>query len=427
MKFKQVHTWAALFGIVALALAAWWWQNRPQAGALLDAGVAAKGAGGGPDGAPGRPGGAPVPGGPGGPGGPASVEVGKVESMTLEDDAQAVGSLRSRQGVVLRPEVSGRIAKLGFSDGQAVRRGQLLVQLDDTLQQAQLKQAQAQASIARTNLSRNRDLSGQGFVSPSAVDQSAAALEVAEAQVALAQAQLARMRILAPFDAVAGIRSVDLGDYVKDGADLVNIEDLSQVWLDFRLPERFIARVKPGQAVDVTLDAIPGRRFTGKIEALDSLIDANGRSLLVRARLDNPGGVLKSGLFARTRIVFSRRENAIVVPEEALVPQGGKQFVFKVLDGANGKVSQRIEAQIGQRLPGKVEILDGLAVGDWVVTAGQARLMRGDALPLKVVDLSNVGGARGAAQRPAGAASAAPAAAGASSASGAASARQPPA
>jgi membrane fusion protein (multidrug efflux system) len=427
MRFKQVHTWAALFGIVALALAAWWWQNRPQAGALPDAGVAAKGAGGGPDGAPGRPGGAPVPGGPGGPGGPASVEVGKVESMTLEDDAQAVGSLRSRQGVVLRPEVSGRIAKLGFSDGQAVRRGQLLVQLDDTLQQAQLKQAQAQASIARTNLSRNRDLSGQGFVSPSAVDQSAAALEVAEAQVALAQAQLARMRILAPFDAVAGIRSVDLGDYVKDGADLVNIEDLSQVWLDFRLPERFIARVKPGQTVDVTLDAIPGRRFTGKIEALDSLIDANGRSLLVRARLDNPGGVLKSGLFARTRIVFSRRENAMVVPEEALVPQGGKQFVFKVVDGANGKISKRIEAQIGLRLPGKVEILDGLAVGDWVVTAGQARLMRGDALPLKVVDLSNVGGARGAAQRPAGAASAAPAAAGASSASGAASARQPPA
>jgi membrane fusion protein (multidrug efflux system) len=427
MKFKQVHTWAALFGIVALALAAWWWQNRPQAGALLDAGVAAKGAGGGPDGAPGRPGGAPVPGGPGGPGGPASVEVGKVESMLLEDDAQAVGSLRSRQGVVLRPEVSGRIAKLGFSDGQAVRRGQLLVQLDDTLQQAQLKQAQAQASIARTNLNRNRDLSGQGFVSQSAVDQSAAALEVAEAQVALAQAQLARMRILAPFDAVAGIRSVDLGDYVKDGADLVNIEDLSQVWLDFRLPERFIARVKPGQAVDVTLDAIPGRRFTGKIEALDSLIDANGRSLLVRARLDNPGGVLKSGLFARTRIVFSRRENAIVVPEEALVPQGGKQFVFKVVEGANGKVSKRIEAQIGLRLPGKVEILEGLAVGDSVVTAGQSRLMRGDALPLKVVDLSNVGGARGGGQPPAGAVSAAPAAAGASSASGAASARQPPA
>ena len=312
--------------------------------------------------------------------------------MTLEDDAQAVGSLRSKQGVMLRPEVSGRIASLGFSDGQRVKRGQLLVQLDDTLQQAQLKQSEAQASIARTNLQRNRDLVAQNFVSQSAVDQSAAALEVAEAQVALSKAQLARMRIVAPFDGMAGIRNVDLGDYVKDGADLVNIEDLSQVLVDFRLPERFIARVKPGQTVDVSLDALPGQRFAGRIDALDSVIDANGRSLLVRARLDNPGGVLKSGLFARTRIVFSKRENALVVPEEALVPQGGKQYVFKVVDGANGKVANRIEARIGLRLPGKVEVLDGLAAGDLVVTAGQARLGRGDPVPLRVVDISRPAG-----------------------------------
>ena len=323
--------------------------------------------------------------------------------MTLQDDAQAVGSLRSKQGVMLRPEVSGRIASLGFADGQRVRRGQLLVQLDDTLQQAQLKQSEAQASIARTNLQRNRDLVAQNFVSQSALDQSAAALEVAEAQVALSQAQLARMRIVAPFDGMAGIRSVDLGDYVKDGADLVNIEDLSQVLVDFRLPERFVARVKTGQTVEVSVDALPGMQFSGRIDALDSVIDANGRSLLVRARLDNPGGVLKSGLFARTRIVFATRENALLVPEEALVPQGGKQYVFKVVDAAQGKVAQRIEARIGLRLPGKVEVLDGLSPGDMVVTAGQARLGRGEAVALKVVDISRP---PGAGNRPASAASA---------------------
>jgi membrane fusion protein (multidrug efflux system) len=188
----------------------------------------------------------------------------------------------------------------------------------------------------------------------------------------------------------------------------VNIEDLSQVLVDFRLPERFIARVKTGQAVDVSLDALPGQRFTGRIDALDSVIDANGRSLLVRARLDNPGGVLKSGLFARTRIVFSKRENALVVPEEALVPQGGKQYIFKVVDGPNGKVSQRIEARIGLRLPGKVEVLEGLAVGDLVVTAGQARLGRGDPMPLRVVDISRPGGGRpaGIGSKPANGASA---------------------
>ncbi len=398
MNLRKAQTWIALLGIVALAIAAWWWQQRAPAtdAAAVPARSNAPRAAAGPNGT-------------GAPAGPASVEVARVEAMTLEDDAQAVGSLRSRQGVVLRPEVSGRIARLGFDDGQRVRRGQLLVQLDDTLQQAQLKQAQAQASIARTNLQRNRDLVAQNFVSQSAVDQSAAALEVANAQVALADAQLARMRIVAPFDGGVGIRSVNLGDYVKDGADLVSIEDRSQMWVDFRLPERFVARVKPGQVVEVRLDAMEGQRFNGKIEALDALIDANGRSLLVRARLDNPGGVLKSGLFARTRIVFARRENALVVPEEALVPQGGKQYIVKVVDGANGKVSQRIEARVGLRLPGKAEVLEGLAAGDLVVTAGQARLMRGDALPVKVVDLARPvePKAPGGSARPASAASAA--------------------
>jgi membrane fusion protein (multidrug efflux system) len=391
MALKKLHSWVALIGIAALAGGAWWWQNRPAPGVVGSAdAVAATGD------ARARA--------PAGDGKAVSVEVGPVEVLTLEEDAQAVGSLRSRQGVMLRPEVSGRIARLDFTDGQRVRRDQLLVQLDDTLQQAQ-----AQASIARTNLQRNRELVAQNFISQSAVDQSAASLEVAEAQVALAQAQLSRMKIVAPFDGVAGIRSVSVGDYVKDGADLVNIEDLSQMWVDFRLPERFIASVKTGQTVTVSLDAIAGRQFHARVDALDSLIDANGRSLLVRARLDNPGGVLKSGLFARTRIVFARRENALVVPEEALVPQGGKQYLIKVVEGADGKVSQRIEARLGLRLPGKAEILEGLAPGDKVVTAGQSRLMRGESLPLRVVDLNRAPAARavGEAGRPASAASSA--------------------
>ncbi len=366
---KKLHTWIAVIGIAALGSGAWWWQHQPSRG---DIGAAA--------------GTAAVP-GSGAAGEPVAVEVGRAEKTTLADDAQAVGSLRSRQGVTLRPEVSGRVAALGFHDGQRVKRGQLMVQLDDTLQRAQLQQAQAQATIARTNLQRNRDLVGQGFVSQSAVDQSAAALDVAEAQVALAQAQLARMRIVAPFDGVAGIRSVNLGDYVKDGADLVNVEDLSQMLVDFRLPERFIARVRTGQAVEVTLDALPGQRFAGRIDALDAVIDASGRSLLVRARLDNPGGVLKSGLFARTRIVFAQRDDALVVPEEALLPQGGRQYLFKVVDGPDGKLAKRIEARIGMRVPGKVEVLDGLAPGDVVVTAGQARLGPGAAAPVKIISL----------------------------------------
>jgi membrane fusion protein, multidrug efflux system len=310
----------------------------------------------------------------------------------VTDDAQAVGSLRSRQGVMLRPEVSGRIAQLGFADGQAVRRGQVLVQLDDTLQQAQLQQAQAQASIARTNLQRSRELLAQQFISQSAVDQNAAALQVADAQVALAQAQLARMRINAPFDGRAGIRSVNVGDYVKDGADLVNIEDSRSMLVDLRLPERYSARLKPGQPVQLDVDALPGKPFAARIDALDSLVDANGRSLLVRARVDNPGGELRPGMFARARVVFAVRENAVVVPEEALVPMGGKQWLVKVVDGPEGKpVSQRLEAKLGLRLPGQAEVLAGVAEGDKVVTAGHGRLMRDQPVPVRVIDLAQAG------------------------------------
>lgn len=369
---KTLHTVVAVIGIAVAGSAAWWVQNRAPAPVPQSAGAPPRAA---------------TPVDTSATGGPATVEVARAAAVRIEDDAQSVGSLRSKQGVMLRPEVPGRIARIGFADGQRVRRGQLLVQLDDTLQRAQLQQSQAQASIARTNLQRNRELVAQNFVSASAVDQSAAALEVAEAQVALSRAQVERMRIVAPFDGVAGIALVNLGDFVKDGADLVNIEDASSMSVDFRLPERYLARLKPGQPVDVQVDALPGRSFQGRIDAVDSQLDANGRSLLVRARLPNPKGELKAGMFARTRTVFAVREQAVVVPEEALVPQGGKQYLIKVVDMPDGKVSQRIEARIGMRLPGRVEILDGVAAGDVVVTAGQAKLLRGDKLPINPVEI----------------------------------------
>ena len=404
---KKLHTVVAVFGIVAVGVAAWWFQRAGGAVGPKEMSAAA-GASVALRGSPGAAG----PGGDGG-GGPAVVEVGKVEVLRIEDDAQAVGSLRAIQTVILRPEVSGRITKLGFTDGGRVRKGQLLVQLDNTLQNAQLKQAAAQASIARTNLQRSRELQAQNFVSQSAVDQNAAALEVAEAQVSLARAQLSKLAIVAPFDAVVGIRSVALGDYVKDGADLVSLEDRSRMWVDFRLPERFAGRTKVGQSVEIALDALPGKPLVGKVEALDALVDANGRSLLVRARVDQAGVELKSGMFARARVVFAVRERALMVPEEALVPQGGKQYLIKAVPAAVGAasaanngagpalVSQRLEAKLGVRQAGKVEILEGLAAGDLIVTAGQARVMRGDGLPLRVIDIDKPQGAR----KPAGAAS----------------------
>jgi membrane fusion protein (multidrug efflux system) len=379
---KKFHTLVAVVALVGLSGAAYWWQHRPaQAQAqAVGAKPAAK---------------TPAPAGGKESSGPVPVEVGTVESVLLPDDAQTVGTLKARQSALLKPEVSGRIVKLGFSDGQRVRQGQMLVQLDDSLQAAQLQQSLAQASIARSSLKRNNELLAQSFVSASAVEQAQSVLQVAEAQVALSQAQLARMQVRAPFDGEMGIRSVNVGDYVKDGADLVSIEDTGMMWLDFRLPERFVPRLKVGQQVEVVLDALPGKAFTAQIAALDTQLDANGRSLLVRAKLPTATPELRSGLFARVRVLLAVHQNALLVPEEALVPQGGKQYVIKVIDnGAAPSTAKRIEAKLGLRLPGKVEILEGLKAGERVVTAGQAKLMRGEGQVLKVIDVDKQGVAR---------------------------------
>ncbi len=321
-----------------------------------------------------------------------SVEVASVTVTRLVDDAQSVGSLRSRQSVMLRPEVSGRIVRIGFADGARVRQGQLMFQLDDTLQQAELSQAQAQLSIARANLQRNEELVAQNFVARRVLDESRASLQVAEAQVQLAEARVGRMRITAPFDGSVGIRNVSLGDFVRDGAELVNLEDVSQLLVDFRLPERYQARVASGQNVSVQLDALPGQVFTARIQAVDPLVDANGRALLVRAVLASAtGSALRPGLFARVNVVMAEQEGALMVPEEAVVPQGGRTAVFVIDREGEGEaaraVARRADVTLGIRRGAMVQVIDGLKASDTVVVAGQQRLQR-DGMPVRVIDMN---------------------------------------
>ncbi|MGC4397142.1 efflux RND transporter periplasmic adaptor subunit [Hydrogenophaga sp. T2] len=380
MAKPKATAWLAVIGLALAAAGAWWWQQHPKAPAQA-APAAAPGA---------RP--AAGPGGQGGGGGPTSVEVTRVKTARLQDDAQAVGTLRSRQSVTLKPETAGRVSRIAFADGAQVRRGALLVQLDDTLQRAELSQAQAQLSIARANLKRNEELLAQNFVAARVVDESRAALQVAEAQVALADARLQRMRITAPFDGTLGLRSINLGQYVKDGDALVNLEDTTLLTVDFRLPERYQSQVAPGQPVQVQLDALPGKRFVAKVLAVDPLLDANGRSISVRATMPREGGAeLRPGMFARVLIVFAVNENALVVPEEAIFPQGGKQFVVVVEEQGQGDakklVSRRVAVELGARRGAEVQILKGLEPGMTVVMAGQQRLQR-DGTPVRIVNLA---------------------------------------
>lgn len=440
MSSKNTKTAFALVALIAAAVGGWYIQNKPiQTGS---SGATAPAASGAPS--AGAPGAAPTaaaaaPGGAaGGPPRAMGVEVALVESSALRDDAQTVGTLKSKQNTIVRPEVAGRVTALGFSDGSQVRAGQTLVQLDDSLQRAEIQQAQAQVGIAQSNHKRNQDLVAQGFIAQRALDESQASLAVTQAQLSLVCARWQRMRIVAPYAGTVGIRTVNVGDYVKDGADLVNLEDLGALYVDFRLPERYQGKVGLKQTVEVAIDALPGRTFFARIEAIDPLIDANGRAISVRAVLPNGGadaktatinsaskanaapgsaeatcpagpgmsadktvvpGPLRPGMFARVNALFALKQAALSVPEEAIVPMGGKQFVIKAvppdavpnagpLPPDTKLVSLRTEVKLGARRPGKVEILSGLTATDTVVVAGQHRLQK-DGTALRVVETRN--------------------------------------
>lgn len=370
----------AVVGIALAGAAAWWLQSRP----LVPIAIT------GADSSAAKPSGSAA-----GASRVVGVEVAKVTVQALRDDAQAVGSLRARHSVMLRPELVGRITALNFKDGGPVRKGQILVQFDDQLQQAELLQMQAQLAIAQASFRRTQELVAANFMAQQTLDTSAANVQVAQAQLALAQARLNRLAVRAPFDGTAGIRLVNVGDYVKDGTDLVTLEDTRQMLVDYRLPERYGNLLKPGQGIELTLDALPGRSFKAAVEAIDPLLDANGRSVGVRALLLAPErALLRSGMFARVTTVFSVNDAALVVPEEAIVPQGNRQFVIKLVAAETAAklpddvklVSQRQEVKLGVRRAGKVEIVAGLTPDETVVVAGQQRLQK-DGSPVRIVEL----------------------------------------
>ena len=383
MALKNKYVVFAVLGLAVASGAAWWFQSPARSART---------------GTPAPQGNAAAKPGAQGPAKPVMVEATKVRQMTMRDDAEAVGSLRSRRSVVLRPEISGRITQLNFSDGQRVRKGQLLVQLDDQLPRAQVQQSRAELSIARANHKRNQELVAQGFISQRSVDESAANLEVAEAKLALAEATAQRLRIVAPFDGIAGIRGVNVGDYLKDGADIVNVEDLDAVYVDFRLPERLQNKVKTGQTARVAFDALPGVQYSAVVLAINPQIDADGRSLAVRGCIDNRRLQLRPGMFARVTAVFGERSDANVVPEEAIVPDGAAPYVLRVVAGTEegSQVAKRTPVRLGARTPGFVEVVEGLSPMDVVITAGQQRLQR-DGMAVRVVELGQPSAGRSAA------------------------------
>ncbi len=314
------------------------------------------------------------------------VEAAKVESGPLSERVIAIGSLASNESVVVRPEVAGRVVEIGFEEGQAVSQGDLLIRLDDSLNQAEINETEARLKLAERNFERVEGLASSRIATERSRDEARSSLDVSTAALELARVKLQKTRLVAPFSGIAGLRQVSVGDYVMIGQDLFNLEDIDPIKVDFRIAEKFLPAVRNGQTIEISVDAYPGRTFEGKVYAIDPRIDAAGRSIVLRARVDNEERILRPGLFARVTLVLELKPDALTIPEQAIVPRGDSQFVFQIADG---KVMQT-KVTIGTRRNGRVEIVEGLSSGDTVVTAGQQKLR--DGAGVKILGEAATGG-----------------------------------
>jgi len=322
---------------------------------------------------------APVSASKGGPA-PIAVEATKVSLQPMPQSITAVGSLRSDESITVRPEVAGRISEILFQEGQRVARGAALVRLDPSINRAEVEQSRANLTLAKSKYDRAVDLAKSNFISGQARDEAENNLRVAEAGLQLAEARLAKMEIKAPFAGIIGLRVVSVGDYAKEGSDIVNLESIDPLKVDFRVPEIYLKQIQVGQTLHVTLDAMPGKTFDGKVFAVNPLIDAAGRAIVIRALVRNPDTSLRPGMFTRVRLFTRELQDSLAIPEQAIVPQGDDQYVFKIADGR----AVRVKVEVGQRRDGKVEIVKGLEPTDMVVTAGHLKIR--DGVPVTVAN-----------------------------------------
>jgi membrane fusion protein (multidrug efflux system) len=308
-------------------------------------------------------------------GGPPFIPVNmmKVTASPVSSTVNAVGALIAEDSVVLRPEIDGRIVKLLFKEGQPVKQGAVLVVLDSADQRARVAGAQADLKLAESRYKRNQELVAQNFISKQALDEARANLDITRARLQQERAALDKTTIRAPFTGVAGLRQVSPGAYVNKGDDIVRLDALGTLKLEVPVPETYLPLVRIGLPITLTIDALPGQTFSGKVHAIDPVVDPVSRNVRVRARIANPKGQLKPGMFARATANLGGKTSAILLPEQVIVPRPDGSYVFLAVDG---KAELR-KVVLGKREPGRVEIVSGVAVGDTVVLDGQIKLRPG--------------------------------------------------
>ncbi|HSD99120.1 MAG TPA: efflux RND transporter periplasmic adaptor subunit [Burkholderiales bacterium] len=307
------------------------------------------------------------------------VKAAAVRVGTVTHDISAVGSLLANESVMIRPEVAGRVAEIHFGEGQAVAAGARLVTLDAAEVRAQLDASRADERLTEQRAERAAELFTRNFISQQALEDAREAHKKATAQRQENEARFSKTEIRAPFDGIVGLRQVSAGAYLKAGEDIVRLDKIDVMKLDFRVPEVYLAKIRRDQPVAVRVDAFPGERFPGRVYAIETAVDERTRTVLLRGRVENKGLKLRPGMFARVVLELGSNNKAALIPEQAIVPRGDRNFVFRVVDGR----AALTEVALGARSPGQVEIVKGLKPGEQVVTDGQIKLQ--DGVPVMVL------------------------------------------
>jgi membrane fusion protein, multidrug efflux system len=299
------------------------------------------------------------------------------EIKAFAQEVEALGTVRANESVDITAKIADRVAAIRFREGQQIRKGEVLIELDSVEAQADLAAAEAAASDSRSQFKRSQELYATRALSEAQLDQLRATLLANEARVAAARSRVSDRTITAPFSGRVGLRNVSLGGLVNPGQVITTLDDLSVVKLDFSVPEVFLSTLKPDLTIAASSSAYPEDVFAGRVLSIGTRVDPTTRSIAIRAQIDNRDGRLRPGMFMTVKLVRAHRD-ALMLPERAIVPENERHFVFVVTDG----IAQKREIAIGRRRPGEVEVLEGITAADNIVVDGTLNLR--DGLPVRL-------------------------------------------
>ncbi len=313
---------------------------------------------------------------------PVPVIVAEVTSDRFTDRAEALGTLKANESVLLTANVTETVSAVYFEDGQRVEQGQLLVEMTNAEEHALLDEARIRVGEAQRQYKRVKSLVAQGSASESLLDERKRDLDTTRALLVAIESRLADRLIKAPFAGVLGLRNISPGALVEPGDLIATLDDDRIMKLDFAVPSLFLSTLKPGLGISAKARAYANRSFEGQVSAIDSRVDPVTRSIQVRALIPNPDRTLKPGVLMQVELLRNPRE-ALMVPESALLQQGSEHFVMLLEDM---ETVERRQVQIGARRPGEVEIVVGLAAGDRVITHGNDKVRPGQKVTIQAMD-----------------------------------------